>query len=233
MLCSIGRSYSNVVATLALFFALTGVAGAGATLWVTGANVRDHSLTGDDIRQGSLSLEALSPAARAGLRGPRGLRGVAGPQGSMGEPGTTGSQGPGGSPGPAGAQGAQGPVGATGPAGAGVTTGTTTGAGVTGYQDFSVLASYPIATPGDYVVFTTLTVANTGANAEYLNCGYRLNGQLNGAAGAETQAGGTTTATSVGAFSASAPGTVEFLCVGNGGTTYDISGITMRVHNLG
>ena len=47
-------SYANVAATLALFLALTGTAVAGAKLLITGANVKNHSLTGVDIKNGSL-----------------------------------------------------------------------------------------------------------------------------------------------------------------------------------
>ena len=62
---------------------------------------------------------------------------------------------------------------------------------------------------------------------------FRLNGNLIGAAGVETTAGATVTGSSVGAFNAPSAGTVEFLCAGNRNTTYDISNITMRIHNLG
>ena len=104
------------------------------------------------------------------------------------------------------------------------------------YVDFTPLASTSVPSAGDYVIFTTLTVHNTGANNEYLNCGYRVGGTLVGAAGVETTAGGTATGTSVGAFNAPGAAPVEFACIGstnNGGTTYDISDITMRVHYLG
>jgi hypothetical protein len=60
-----------------------------------------------------------------------------------------------------------------------------------------------------------------------------VGGTLVGAAGVETTAGGTATGTSVGAFDTPASAVVEFACTGSGGTTYDISDITMRVHYLG
>jgi hypothetical protein len=205
-------SYANVTATLALFFALTGSAVAGGTLLVTGANVKDHTLTGADVRRGSLGLATLSPAARARLAGPAG---PAGAQGARGEPG------------------AQGTAGAQGPAGVGVTTSTTSGTDVTGYVDLTPLATGALGPAGDYVVFTTLTVHNTGGAGEYLNCGYRVGGTLVGAAGVETTAGGTASGSSVGAFHAAAGATVEFVCMGNGATTYDIEDIEMRVHFLG
>jgi hypothetical protein len=211
-------SYASVAATLALFFALGGTAVAGARLLITGANVENYSLTGVDIARGSLGLETLSPAARTSLKRTRGPAGATGPQG---QPGTQG---------PAGPQGAPGPQGAVG---AGVTTTSATGAAVTDYQDLTPLVGYVLPANGDYVIFTTLTVHNTGASGEYLNCGYRLDGTINGSAGVDTTAGGTATGTSVGAFSAPNGGPVEFLCTGNGSTTYDISDITMRIHYLG
>jgi hypothetical protein len=208
-------SYANVVATLALFLALGGTAVAGSKLLITGNNVRDHSLTGVDIKNGSLGFKTLSPAARTKLRGTRGAAGPTGQHGSQGS---------------AGPQGVAGPQGANG---IGVTTATAAGADVTGYQDFTPLASFPLPVSGDYVIFTTLTVHNTGVNDEYLNCGFRLNGTINPSAGINTTAGGTAAGFPVGALHAPSPGTVEFLCYGNGNTSYDISGITMRIHYLG
>ncbi len=223
-------TYANVAATLALFFALGGTAVAGAKLLITGANVQNHSLTGVDIKNGSLGFKTLSPVARRKLKGtsgPAGARGAQGPQGAQGATGPQGAAGPQGTPG---VQGAQGPQGAPG---VGVTTATTTGADVSDYQDYTPLASYPLPVGGDYVVFTTFTVHNTGANGEYLNCGFRVNGNLIPAAGVDTTAGATVNGTSVGAFNAASAGPVEFACAGNGNTTYDISSITMRIHNLG
>ena len=110
---------------------------------------------------------------------------------------------------------------------------TTTGADVTNYADLTPLASYAVTTPGDYVVFASLTVTNTGANDEYLNCGFQINGTMNGAAGVSATAGATTSGSSVTAFNTPTAGTVEFVCSGSGGTTYDISNIEMRIHFLG
>jgi Collagen triple helix repeat (20 copies) len=217
-------TYANVASTLALFFALSGTAFAGAHFLVSGANVKNHSLTGIDIKKGSLGLKALSPAARAKLKGARGPVGATGLQGAQGSQGQAGQQGP---------AGPQGAAGQQGPAGVGVTTSTVSGPDSPNYVDFTPLASSSVTSAGDYVVFTTLTVHNTGVNNEYLNCGYRVGDALVGAAGVETTAGATATGTSVGAFNAPGSALVEFACTGNGGTTYDISDITMRVHYLG
>jgi hypothetical protein len=72
-------TYANVIATLALFIALSGSAVAGAQLVFTGANVKNRSLTGVDIKKGSLGIQTLSPAARRHLRGARGIAGPTGP----------------------------------------------------------------------------------------------------------------------------------------------------------
>ncbi len=208
-------SYANVIATLALFLALGGTAVAGTRVFVTGADVRDHSLTGVDFRNGSVGANVLTPAALLRLRGPKGSTGAAGAPGAAG---------------PAGAAGAQGPQ---GPAGAGVTTSSVSGIDQSNYVDLTPLASTTLSASGDYVIFTNLTVHNTGASDEYLNCGYRVNGNLNGASGVGTTAGTTSSGTSAGVVSADGPTTVEFLCQGNGATSYDISNVTMRVHFLG
>src|SRR6266581_4068891 len=107
----------------------------------------------------------FSPAARTRLKG------TSGPAGATGQQGPQGRQGPAGQQGPAGPQGATGSQGATG---VGVTTATASGTDVTDYQNFTPLASYSITVSGDYVIFTTLTVHNTGANSEYLDCGYKV-----------------------------------------------------------
>ncbi len=223
-------SYSNVAATLALFFALTGSAVAGAGLLITGDNVENHSLSGADIRTRSLGPRTFSLAAKAELQG---TRGPAGPTGQRGQRGGQGPAGPQGATGATGPQGISGPQGPSGPPGVGITTAVATGADVTGYQDLTPLASQALSAAGDYVVVSSLTVHNTGAANEYLNCGYRFAGAISGAAGVETTAGGTATGTSAGVVSADSPGTVEFICTGNGATTYDITNIKMRIHYLG
>jgi hypothetical protein len=94
-------SFSNIVACLALFFALTG--GAYAALTVTGKNVRDESLASRDVKNGSL----LAKDFKAGQlpKGERGPQGIPGPQGSQGVQGQPGAQGPKGEQGPKGDQG--------------------------------------------------------------------------------------------------------------------------------
>lgn len=212
-------NYANIAATLALVLSCTGTAVAGVDL-ITGAEVKDGSLTGADVRNaslsgldikdGSVSSKAFSLEARSNLRG---LQGSAGPQGATG------------------ATGAAGPQGA---AGLGTLTTTITGSDVTGYQDDAPLATGALASAGDYVIFSNLTVHNTGANNEDLSCGFNVNGDNQGAGGVSTTAGATTPGTMVGvATTRIAAGSITFFCRGGGATTYDISDVKMRIHFLG
>jgi len=83
-------SYSNVMATAAMFIALGGTS--YAAVKITGAEVRDGTLTGRDVRNGSLSgrdvrngsLRSADIAPGQIPAGPRGPQGVAGPKGDRG-----------------------------------------------------------------------------------------------------------------------------------------------------
>jgi hypothetical protein len=100
-------TYANVVASLALFAALGGTSYAAIT--ITGAQVRDGSLSGRDVRNATLtgrdvrdgSLFARDIKAGQLPAGPKGDPGPQGPKGDKGEPGPPGPQGPKGDPGPA------------------------------------------------------------------------------------------------------------------------------------
>ena len=72
--------YSNTVSTLALFFALAGTATAAGAL-VTGAQVKDGSLTGVDLANRAVSYSKIDPAAIKRLRGAAGPRGATGAAG--------------------------------------------------------------------------------------------------------------------------------------------------------
>lgn len=93
---------ATVLAMVALFVALAGSATAAGTVLITGKQIKDASI----------GLADLNPAAK------RSLRGQAGSVGPLGAPGSAGAQGVAGAPGAAGAQGAQGVAGAPGAAGA-------------------------------------------------------------------------------------------------------------------
>ncbi|CAA9526534.1 MAG: Phage tail fiber protein [uncultured Solirubrobacteraceae bacterium] len=97
-------SYSNVVASLALFIALGGTSYAALT--ITGKNVKNESLTSADIKNRSLLSKdfkpgqlvagapgAVGPQGSPGATGPKGDKGDAGPQGPKGETGATGATG--------------------------------------------------------------------------------------------------------------------------------------------
>src|SRR3954451_7016296 len=110
-------TYANVTATIALFVALGGTA--GAAVLMTGKNVKDGSLTGADIKNGSIATadvkdggllaKDFKPGELVG-----GARGATGPKGDQGSPGADGAAG---APGVAGGQGPAGPAGAGGKAG--------------------------------------------------------------------------------------------------------------------
>jgi hypothetical protein len=123
-------SYSNVVATVAIFVALGGSSYAAITITgkqikdstVASADVRNNSVRGKDIRRGTVrssdvrdsSLLAKDFMPGQMQPGPRGEPGTAGPAGPAGPQGPTGPQGP---AGPQGPDGPQGPAGAAGVSG--------------------------------------------------------------------------------------------------------------------
>lgn len=119
-------SPSVVVSALALVVALgSGTAYAATELArnsVGTAQLRNNSVTGAKVVDGTLSTRDLSVQTRAelaGETGPAGPQGERGPAGATGATGAAGAPGPGGGAGPAGPAGPQGPVGPQGPAGAG------------------------------------------------------------------------------------------------------------------
>jgi hypothetical protein len=90
-------TFSNVVASLALFIAIGG--SSYAAISVTGAQVRDGSLSGRDVHDASLTGKdvrngSLRRADFAAGQAPAGQPGPVGPQGPKGEPGLAGSVGP-------------------------------------------------------------------------------------------------------------------------------------------
>jgi hypothetical protein len=95
---------ATVIASLALLFALSGTAVAGAL--ITGANVKNNSLSGldilneslgtNDVKNGSLLPKDFKagklPAGQQGPAGPAGPQGPAGPAGPQGANGVSGLQ---------------------------------------------------------------------------------------------------------------------------------------------
>jgi hypothetical protein len=131
-------SYSNVIATLALFIALSGSAYAAT------------KIDGRDIKRKSIPLNRLAkvPIGEHGKPGPAGPKGEVGSSGAPGAPGAagavgaTGPQGPAGPKGDTGAPGLTGPI---GPAGAG-------GLGTPRYL-YSPLTPVPHGTQASRVVY--------------------------------------------------------------------------------
>lgn len=75
-------TYSNVVASIALFVALGGTSYAVARNSVGTAQLRNDAVTSAKVRDGSLTGSDLAPGSLlAGARGPRGPEGPAGPRG--------------------------------------------------------------------------------------------------------------------------------------------------------
>ena len=79
--------YANIMATVAVFIALGGTS--WAAVKITGANVKNGSLTGKDIRDRSIAPRDLKKKLTGkrgpvGTPGPRGTAGPAGPQGERG-----------------------------------------------------------------------------------------------------------------------------------------------------
>jgi hypothetical protein len=212
-------SYSSVIATLALFVAIGGTAAAGAQSLLTGRQVKDESLTGADIqndsltgadvRAGSLGSNLFSSVARANLRGATGPAGPAGAKGDTGEAG---------------------PQGATG---AGIASTAVNGNDVAGYQDLDPLVTGQLPVAGDYVVFANITAHNTSVNDDTLQCALFMDGQAVGGGGFDVTAGSTASGSTVGAISISAPAALTLKCQRYGSGTFDLTHITMRIHNFG
>jgi hypothetical protein len=102
---------------------------------LTGSDVQDRSLTGLDIKQHSLGVDLLTPAAKRsfeGFRGPVGGRGASGDAGARGSEGPAGPAGKNAVAGATGADGADGTDGMGGTNGVDGTNGTNGAAGSNG-----------------------------------------------------------------------------------------------------
>jgi len=100
-------TYSNVVATLALFFALAGGAWAATQL-------PKESVGSTQLKNGAVTPAKLSDAAKKGMTGARGEAGAQGALGPRGNEGPRGENGTAGATGPQGVRGATGAIGAAG-----------------------------------------------------------------------------------------------------------------------
>ena len=87
------------VATLALLLACAGSASAAKQL-ITGRDIKNASITGVDIKKGSVPLDKLRGTLRPGPSGATGPQGATGARGETGAKGETGAAGAGGGTGP-------------------------------------------------------------------------------------------------------------------------------------
>lgn len=144
-----GRSLpALVISLLALVLSLSG--GAYAAGKIQGKQIAKNSITSAQVKDGTLVVGDLSPAALgsmqgrmgpAGSTGATGATGATGPKGDAGPAGQTGATGPAGPIGATGATGAAGPAGPAGPTGATGPTGAPGPAGVLGLQKVEVNAT--------------------------------------------------------------------------------------------
>jgi hypothetical protein len=81
-------TYSNVVATIALFLAL-----AGGTAFAATEMLPKNSVGAKQIKKGAITPAKLAPTAKSKLTGPRGATGATGAQGPKGEKGDPGIAG--------------------------------------------------------------------------------------------------------------------------------------------
>jgi hypothetical protein len=95
-----------IVAFVALFVAGSGTAVAAKL--ITGTEIARNTVTGANVKNGSLQPKDLSAKARAALRGATGAQGVAGPAGPAGPAAPKGADGAPGAPGADGAPGISG-----------------------------------------------------------------------------------------------------------------------------
>lgn len=104
---------------IGLALALAGGAFAGKRYLITSSSqVKPGSLTGADIKNHSLTLKDIASGAKGAFEPPvvQGSRGPTGPRGPKGATGATGPAGPAGPAGPTGPAGPQGPAGPKAPA---------------------------------------------------------------------------------------------------------------------
>ena len=227
----------HVIAMLALFVALGGTAGAAGIELITGADIKNRSVTGLDVKRATLTGRHLQNGTVTGLDVRDGtlrstdfaLADLARLVGAKGETGAVGPQGAAGAKGETGAAGPQGPAGAP----ATLESANATGADISGYQNGDPIVSMSAGAPGFYLAIAGGTVTNTGANDDYLNCGFDVSGTLAGAAGFSTTAGASTSGSSVTVAITNSPGeTVTFVCFGSGVTTFDLTNLKMKLIKL-
>lgn len=166
------RTAVPVALGAAAIFAVGAGAGVGVNALITGKDVKDSSLTGWDVRDGSIGMRDLAGTTREqlqakGEQGARGERGARGEQGARGDQGARGEQG---------ARGDQGPRGEAGPngiSGGSVTIGTIPGpvTVVAGRQRYGIPGGHsftwttPAGSADAVEVVATMTPSNPNSAA--------------------------------------------------------------------
>ncbi len=89
-----GLSYGNVVATLALFVALTTGGALAASKLIPGSKIKPHTITGKQVKHHSLGVSVLRGPLPAGPTGATGATGTPGATGASGPKGPTGDAAP-------------------------------------------------------------------------------------------------------------------------------------------
>jgi hypothetical protein len=159
-----------VVATTALFVALTGTAIATTSALVTGKQIANGSITGADVKNRSLRPLDFRGSVR-GPSGPQGQTGPQGPPGPQGPQGVVGPQGPAGTPGAAGPKGDKGD---RGPSGGFAAAETALATWTLTDQTLATLA----LPPGKYVFMAHVTAENDDAEPHVAVCRIELAGTL-------------------------------------------------------
>jgi hypothetical protein len=80
-----------VIAGIVLF---ASVGSASAALMITGRQIKDGTVTGADVKNGSLRIKDFNSSSIQGPAGPQGPKGDTGATGPRGQVGDTGAQGP-------------------------------------------------------------------------------------------------------------------------------------------
>jgi hypothetical protein len=197
---------AHAIALIALFVALGGTAGAAAVDLITGENIRDGSVRGRDIRDHSIRGKDL----RRGSIKARQLR-TGSVRSAEVRNGTLRAR-----------DFDRGDL-------PGLTRKTVRAPNITNYSNFDPIVSHRTGRAGDFLAVAAFSVTNTGSADEFLNCGFRANGNQYPTAGADTRAGQTTRAFSVTLVEIDSSARISFVCAGAGGTTYDLRNIRLRV----
>jgi len=221
-------TYANVIATLALFVALGGTAAAGAHVWVTGADVRDRSLSGADVANRSLSAKKLKlqtvtgALVRDGSLRPADFN-ASDLKAMVGAAGATGPAGP------AGPAGAKGDEGKRGDPGEGILHVSASGADAPNYVNDDVLVSQTLPADGGWLGWAQLDATNTTASDDNFNCGLFVNGQQLGGGCDWIPAGTTKHINAIGIGPAGPGQPVEVWCEsgGNGGM-FNVTNVSAR-----